>query len=322
MQSRWDEKSVFVHDSKSDDYSVNIKLSLLALLKLLRRALEIDVIVFHAQSSLPYLLISYLYIKLVGKKILFIYDIHDLHEWDLSFKLISRPALRYCVLGFFEWIVFSIEEIRKITVSNGLAILMSKKYGKPPPVVVRNTSSEGKRLPFANRLKNTVLFFGIKERAPIGLFDKLNSVGVEVHLYGRGMTEDWLVNILRDNLGGVKVFGEYSPERMDFLNNYKVLILYPSDNKLNYKYSMPNKLFQAIDHGLCVVVSDYFDEILQTFKSAAGCIYSANDENIQSAVLEALECWTDDSCAQARVIQSEINADSRNKYIESLRWAP
>ena len=318
MQSRWDGDSVFIHKSQNDNYKHNKKFSLVSVLNVMQKSSRDDVIVFHAQSSLPYLLVSYVFKKITGRKISLIYDIHDLHEWESSYRIIARSGLRFFILGFLEKIVFSIEEIRKITVSNGLAILMANKYKKSLPVVVRNTSGEVEEVEYLDREKNAVLFFGIKERAPIGLLGKLNSAGVEVHLYGRGMTGDWLKGIFGNNHKGVKVFGEYDPKKMGFLNNYKVLILYPNDNKLNYKYSMPNKLFQAIDHGLCVVVSDYFEEILQTFQKATGCIYDANDKNIQNVVLEALENWTDESCNQARIIKSEIYSDSKEKYIECL----
>ena len=318
MQSRWDGDSIFIHKSKNDDYKKNIRFGFLPLLRLIRSATKDDAFVFHAQSALPYLLFFYLCKKITGGKMQIVYDIHDLHEWESGYKVFAKSGLRYFVLGLFERFIFELAEIKKITVSIGLALIMAKKYNKRPPIVVRNTSSHVEKIESKKRKNNTVVFFGIKEHAPVGLMSKLNSMGVTVHLYGRGITADWLAEVFEGSLEGVKVFGEYNPEEMSFLYGYKVLILYPAENKLNYKYSMPNKLFQAIDHGVCVVVSNYFEEILQTFQGANGCVYSAADDNIQEVVAGALENWTENSCDAGRAIKNKIFNESKKNYLDCI----
>lgn len=318
MQSRWAGDYIFVHKSSTDDYRKNKKIGFIVLLKLSWATSKNDAFVFHAQSSLPYLLFFYVCAKIMRSKARIVYDIHDLHEWLPSYRILSRSGFRFFILQMLEHFSFLLHGINKITVSNGLAQLMAGKYNKSLPIVVRNTSGHASLFKPTHRKKNTIVYFGIKEHAPVRVMRKLISSGVDIHLYGRGMTADWLNEVFGQSIERVKVFDDFDPNDLSFLGYYKVLILYPSEKKLNYRYAMPNKLFQAIDHGLSAVVSDCFEEILQTFYWAGDCVYSATDENIECVVAKALEDWTEKSCDAGKKIQTLIYEESRKNYIASV----
>lgn len=314
MQNGWEKESIFIHVSKNDDYEKNKSFGFKSLADVIYKSKAGDVVVFHAQSALPYVVFAWFLKICLRKKITFIYDIHDLHEWRSTDSIYSRNAIRYLILGALEYIVFLVPSINKITVSNGLARLMSEKYNADAPIVVRNVSS--KSGDFANncRLRDAVVFFGTKERAPVNIFEIIKNCGIQLHLYGRDMTPEWLSGI-KSNNDNIRLFGEYNPKEMEFLYKYKALILYPEGRTLNYKYSLPNKLFQALDHGVSVIAHEFFEEILELFSEAGGAVKSVNEDNIASVLVEVLEGWTSDDCKLALKIKEKIYIESKEKYL-------
>lgn len=269
MQKNWDGQCKFIHTSARNENPEDCRLSLASVAKEIKNSTSRDVMIFHAQSGLPYLLFAKLVSVLYKKKPLFIYDIHDLHEKNETSPQSIRSNLRYAVLGLLEFLVFRLPSIRKITVSNGLAQIMASKYLCDPPVVVRNISIQPKDQiwPIAERLSDAVVFFGKVDRFPWEALRELQRENIKLHIYGSGMTEESVEKIFKtQKLQGVSFLGEYDPLDLSFLNKYRVLLLIaPSDLSLNFRHSLPNKLFQAIANGLTVVVSENFREMIQAF---------------------------------------------------------
>lgn len=317
MQQRWEKESIFIHLAKDKDYTKNIELGFFNLFKKIKSSNKEDVFIFHAQSSLPYLISGWIAKKLLAKKSNFVYDIHDLHEWNNNDSMFSKNAARFYVLDALERIAFKITAIKKLTVSCGLSKIMKERYRTSAPVVVRNISSQPRvGVTSAHRLERAIVFFGIKEHAPIGIFERLRDAGIEIHLYGRDMTREWLRELGMD-CQNIKTFGEYFPNDLSFLNKYKILILHPDGESLNYKYSLPNKLFQALDHGLGVVVSDFFEEITDLFVNT-NFIRSASDENVIHKLTEALESWGLDEYSNLMQKKEKLSNESILNYRETI----
>lgn len=276
MQNRWEEASILIHKSNNDTYEINKPFGVRHLLKTTINSKRGDVMICHAQSALPYLILGAVVKLMTRRKIKFVYDIHDLHEKEVNSASLSKTHIRYIVLSFLETLAFKIKSIKKITVSHGLAKTMASKYHSEQPVVVKNISTQpaATTISLSNRLNDVIVFFGTRERVPLDIIAALSKAGIGLHLYGKDITQDWLVS----KIGGgqiehVKFFGEYDPDDLGFLCKYKALIIYsPDDNSLNFRYSLPNKLFQALSNGLVVVVSKNFEEMTGTFSNSASII--------------------------------------------------
>lgn len=294
MQSTWEDESIFYHRPKdgfkNDDQYLNLK-------KIFGLAIGIKkncAVVFHSQSSLPYLILFFFLVKILNlKNFSIVYDIHDLHEKiteSFLVRITNCSDVRYYCFRFFEAIIFMIKPIVKITVSKGLAQEMASKYSTLAPIVIRNISlvNNNKNILSSDRYEKAVLFFGTTERVPLEIVAELHAIGMELHLFGRGITENWLRSRIPEvHLQTVKIFGEYSPEKMEFLNNYNFLVIYtPNNLSLNFKYSLPNKLFQALNSGVSVLVSKNFEEMAELFEEIPGSVGVIEDNNLSSSITE------------------------------------
>lgn len=292
MQSSWDIESIFIHRPrvviKNYDQYLNFK----NIVKLAVKNKKNSVIVFHAQSSLPYLIIFLLTTIIFRQnKFSITYDIHDLHENSKEsdfIKVVRYEIGRYYILKLFEKIVFKVKSIKKITVSTGLSKIMASKYSADNPCVVRNIAltSGAKNIFGKHEHDKALLFFGTTERVPLELVPKIYEVGMELHLFGRGITENWLRGRVLDKyLDSVKVFGAYSPDKLEFLDHYNLLLIYaPNNLSLNFRYSLPNKLFQALERGVSVLVSKNFEEILALFEDVPGAVGILNEDDLLASI--------------------------------------
>lgn len=234
--------------------------------------------VFHAQSSLVYLYLLKIFLC-VDRRFadLVVYDMHDLNE-----KPGVRPSLRsarswvrYLVLAAAEWGVAKMKSVCAITVSNGLARAFASRTGGRLPVVVRSAplpSLGTDDLAARSRFERALLFFGTPQRVPFELVQGLASAGYELHLYGRGIDEELVEKNLPENLrGAVKLFGPYRPTSLDFIGQYRFVVLYkPGIVSDNFRYSLPNKFFQGLAYGTGFVVSENFEEIREVVESIPG----------------------------------------------------
>ena len=290
LQASWDASSFFVHplnnvrsgDSLKD--GVDIDLTFFNLLKLILalKGRRRSSLVFHAQSSLPYLFfVKFLlfFVDVVNVRI--VYDIHDFHERPHVKRLwgwFRYSVVRYSVLLFLEWLVLHCRSIKVMAVSGGLSQIVSEQYKCRPPAVVMSAPRlevETIALDFSEEF--SVVYFGMRKHAPpTELVKQFVALGIPFHLYGRDIPEGFYD--LEDPRGVVKYFGEYNPKDLSFLKKYKCLVLHKQEaNSLNYRVALPNKMFQAISFGLCFILSSNFEEMIETLRGIPGSIYVLDD---------------------------------------------
>lgn len=244
-------------------------------LKSLRESIKIlsklqgDTIVFHQQASLVCMLIFLLISSFNKRDNEIIYDMHDLVIFDYA-GFVRR--LRACIIYILEFFVMQFN-FKIITVSNGLAKIIKERYGKDA-IVVYNFPLDYKENTFSimqdyNEFKK-LCYFGIidEKRIPLSLFKRVSSLnkGERIDVYGYISP---VSNFSFSSLDFLNYKCEFEPRDMSFLNNYNVLVFVTDQElNLNYKYCMPNKIFQALNYGMDILVSDFFEEIVETFLDA------------------------------------------------------
>lgn len=336
MESKWDKFPVFIHrpstasrSSWQDESEIeSLRLTAVALIKLIYRMSIHHVMIFHAQPSLPYLLLSRLAAVIFNKKdIVIVYDMHDLHEHerhDGVINFIRYSVVRHFVLGMLENICFRDKAIKKMTVSKGLALEVSRKYNCNLPHVVRSVPpwhDVDLSVPLAPDNKHELLFFGSPERMPTRLMKQFEKQGLKLHLYGKDITTQSIAQLtdLVMDPDRIKMFGCYSPSDMGFLRKYTYSILYnPNVNKLNFKYSLPNKLFQALNSGLSVLVSPNFSEMIDLFSELPGAVEVIQDDDDLSAAIERVSVKRGSSY-RARVSKfiDQLREEARSAYLKA-----
>ncbi len=318
MQSNWTVNNTFIHRSLSYK-GLSVRLGFFNIFKVAIGLSKEDVLVFHAQSSLPYLLFCKFVCILFFKNSSLVYDMHDLHELGNERSIYSR--VRYFILLWLEYIVFKIDSIKKITVSNGLSEVVSVKYRAEKPRVVYNCSFEivDNIKPVSER-GNNVLFFGTQERFPLGLLDVLQDNNMKLDFYGRGVSYEWLRKINKNyDERLVNIYGEYSPDSLSFVSDYKVALnFFPKNDSLNFKYSLPNKLFQAIAMGATVVVSENFNEMIELFSDVQYAVVSATEENFVDVVTDIVNNKTMEDAKRGMLKLLDLKKKSMNNYKEQV----
>ena len=331
MQSEWDQETFLVHlrenhDDKTDD--CERKLTFLSLLIYLYSNRKNKVsFIFHCQSSLPYLVLSFYFkkiFKLDGFQL--IYDIHDLHEIDINGRGIIaniKGYLRYYVFLYLENILVKKVCIKIMTVSNGIAKYYEKKHNINNPIVVRNVGNNINASEFFSdkeRYEKDLLFFGKPERIPFEIFQACNDQDINIHLYGKGVKDAVEVfhNSLGNRLNNINSHGPYEPNDLEFLKNYRYLLLYkPNDLRLNYKYSLPNKFFQAISYGISIVVSPNFNEMIDLFGHIPGAIVVVdNEKDLNSLITENNKYRTENFFSTYNKSITLIHNKTKKDYLE------
>ena len=288
--------------------------------------------VFHAQSSLPLLLLSYLLRRFFGgRDALFVYDIHDLHEGGEPYRTLGEKIrygfFRHHILALLERIVLGLRGVRALTVSSGLSRTTADWYGCPAPAVVhsamypRRDASELQAMP---RHAKALLFFGTPERLPVDLIDAIGAAGLELHLYGRFKgregVEEQLGRALPDH---VKVFGEYSPDDLDFVGTYPYLLLFkPSDRRLNFRYSLPNKMFQSLGYGVSLILSENFEEMAEVLSPVPGAATVLRDSSdLAEAMAVLAKQRTGGYWTASNALARQLHDDAKDRYLQQTRFA-
>ncbi len=331
MQSEWDQNCNFLHRKNNPNYHENTndkKLSLFSIISfLLREKKENTLLIFHCQSSLPYLMISFIAKKLMNMSSLsLIYDIHDLHEYDRNEKgLIAnlKAKIRYQVFRILERSLVKKNDINVMTVSEGIAEHYMNKFNIIKPNVVRNIGTESYS---ANenteniRHKKDIVFFGRAGRIPFEIFQTCIDQSINLHLWGRGIEEavEDYCKISRCKKSDIIINGAYEPNDLRFLDKFRYLILYkPNDLKLNYKFSLPNKLFQAISHGLSIIVSPNFTEIIDSFGHIPGAIIILNNqEKLEELIIENNKLRDEKFFSQCKKHYKTVRDNAKKNYQE------
>lgn len=232
-----------------------------------------DTIIFHQQASLVCMLLFLLFSLFKKRKNEIVYDMHDLIIFD--YAGFSR-RLRACLIYALEFFVMQFD-FKVITVSNGLAKIIKKRYGKDAYVVYNfplNYKVSNFTLKQVESEDRKLCYFGIidEKRIPLNLFKRVSSLskGERVDVYG------YISPVSNFSFSGIDFLNykfEFKPSDMSFLKDYNLLVFVTDqDLNLNYKYCMPNKIFQALTYGMDILVSDFFEEIVETF-------FDANKEN-------------------------------------------
>jgi hypothetical protein len=338
LQASWDAQPVFIHCEKKaprKQGNQNVPAKKLSYLTIIRALLDdssdqTPIFVFHAQSSLPYLVFARWICLLIAKRSpIMVYDMHDLHEkrqhYPTQWQHLRYGWLRHGILQALERIAFKDSRVRKITVSTGLAKVVSERYRFPEPTVVRSvppTTWSAKDLSEKSLANNALLYFGTPNHLPVELFDRIPESGYELHFYGRGITPSLLTGICSaGTLSSFQCFGPYSPDDLSFLLEYRYLVLYrPHDRSTNYRFSLPNKLFQGMNAGLSFIVSENFEELTETLKNVPGSVFVLKEGGSIKEAVDALEAARPpDYCDRILNLTRALHEEAKRAYLNATR---
>lgn len=232
------------------------------------------VFVFHQQSTLPALLISYLLARLLGRGHGFVYDMHDLAQpnpW-------SSPRERWIIRLYtaLEYLIARLN-IQVLTVSKGLQAVFQSRYRGSASVVYSLGLNQPLRAEHSESRSGVVYFGQIKqERIPLEHIDMLQKAGLTLDIHGvfpGEVAQCWRERLQRAvAASGGAVHGPYTPDNMAFLAEYRFSLLTFHVARENIRFCMPNKLFQSLSLGLICVVSDEMTEILDTFRASGAVV--------------------------------------------------
>jgi hypothetical protein len=331
LQASWDERSIFLHSpgaaaAKHEGGVIESRrLSFQALFKALRaRTLDERTFVFHAQSSLPHLFFARFVQLCFGGEAKIVYDIHDLHcVAPERLIYLRRPAelVRYLILGLLERFALRDRHVRPMTVSRGLARILEARSRRPVPVVYSAPPPlyTEEELSSQAREEKAVLFFGTPERTPLEIFDQIRTAGYELHIYGRGITKDYIENKTGRPLpASVRLFGPYAPTDMSFVAGYRYVVLYKPDHaSLNFRYSLPNKFFQGLAHGAAFIFSENFVEMIDMLAGIPGAavvLDAASASALDEALADAEARRRPEFWAKVSRLSARLNDEARASY--------
>jgi len=230
------------------------------------------------------------------KKIPLVYDSHEYFTGVPELQ--GRPFVRWVWKVIEKWIFPKLHFV--ITVSDSIADLYEEEYNIRP-LVVRNCSPVSKRLDTFSREELAI--------SQDNLIVILQGTGINIDRGGEElieavrMTEKVSLLIVGDGdaVEGMKMMAKDVgiDERVLFIPPVarELLLKYTrsadagltldKDTNVNYRYSLPNKLFDYIGAGIPVIASD----LQEVRKIIAGCncgiiINSVTPENISQAFME------------------------------------
>ena len=194
------------------------------------------------------------------------YDIHDLNVINNSF---NYKFIRSIIFYFIEFLILKIFKIRAITVSSGLSGIITKRYNINEISIVRNisVSLDEIEIDYTKRNKK-VLYFGNFDRLNDKFFRGIIKNNLEIDLYGKFQSENMSKKLKKilDN-DNVKYLGEYNPNDLSFIKNYEFIYYNIDPYDINYKFAGPNKFFQALSHGLILIIPKGYEEMEFIFKN-------------------------------------------------------
>lgn len=312
MQSKWDEESIFVHLSTSNQEN-SYRLSVRQIIQLLKLSHTEDKFVFHAQSSLPYLL-YFVFFGLVNRKKV-VYDIHDLNVIPKGLSYMKVRALMMYLLEYFTLKLF---KVQSITVSKGLAIVMARRYKVKRPKVVRNISADlPERMSVKTRTENKMVYFGTFDRLPNEFFDQLKRESLSIDIFGRYNKTSGTPNMQNAiQTGIVNYRGEYNPKEMDFLKDYSHLYYNINPTDANYQFAGPNKFFQALTYGLTLLIPKGYRELTHLLNGIPGA-YRVLGGNISELLTCDIE-HGEDYFHKVADLLSLIKSESMSSYLSVL----
>jgi glycogen(starch) synthase len=274
-------------------------------LRFLLFVLKVQAEIFHAHdlSTLPF---AYLSARRKGAKI--VYDSHEIftEQWPSS-RITSLFRILLLLLRPLEFLLIRRVDAT-ITVGPLIARELASRYSIPPPLVIRNCATLAPRAAAQFSIRDSLaipssdrILLHIGALVPIGralselvLALKLASSSLHLVFLGEGPMEDELKGLIEAQGLGDRVHFHRPIPPQHLIPAMKeaelAAILMKEDGCLNNRYSLPNKLFEAIAAGLPVVASD-LPEMAHLVRSYdIGVLCRPEDPaDIARAIEEALE---------------------------------
>lgn len=218
----------------------------------------------YLANDLDTLLANYLASRL--KKIKLVYDSHE-YFTEVP-ELVNRPFIRFIWLKIEQWIFPRLSDV--MTVNDSIAGFYTAKYNVPVTTVRNLPFAANISLPIVNRAE-----WGIPEKDKIFLFqgaginidrgaeesiDAISLVtgAVLVFIGGGDVIQKLKDKVISKGLIKKVFFIPKQPlrELIRFTRMADIGLTLDKDHNLNYKYSLPNKLFDYIQAQLPVLASD------------------------------------------------------------------
>ena len=228
----------------------------------------------HA-NDLDTLLPNFLVAKIKGLPLVF-----DAHEYFTEVpELQNRPLVKSIWKGIERWIFPKLNKV--FTVNDSIALLFEKYYGKKP-LVIRNIPNKQLLLPKMERqavgisedIKLLVLQgAGLNvdrgtEEAVIAI-SMLENVGLMI--IGSGDALPFVLKLVKERKLENRVFFfpkmEYT-QMLQYTQMADIGLSLDKNSNINYRYSLPNKLFDYIHAGIPVLASDLVEvkKVVETWK--------------------------------------------------------
>lgn len=222
-------------------------------------------------NDLDTLLPNYLISKLQRKKL--VYDSHELFT-EVP-ELVNKPFVKKFWTGIEKWIFPKLKNV--IVVSQSIADYYKKKYNTVCTVVrnlPQDTQIEKVTLPFDTKEKKIILYQGALNIGR-GLELMIDAVAILDNyilvIAGDGDITENLKEYVQDKSLNKKVFflGKLAPYQLKSITRQAdVGLSLEEDSGLNYRYALPNKVFDYIYAEIPVIVSDLpeMKSVVTTFK--------------------------------------------------------
>ncbi len=269
------------------------------------------------------------------KKIPLVYDSHE-YFTEVP-ELVANPVKQKIWRKLEEWIFPRLKDV--ITVNDSIATLFEKKYGKRP-VVVRNVPPvfKGKKEVSRHELglpedKKILILQGSGINIQRGAEEMVEAMryidNAVLLIVGGGDVIDVLKEKVRTLGIEEKVIfkGKQPFERlMQYTAVSDIGLSLDKDTNINYRYSLPNKLFDYLQAGIPVLVSNLVEirKIVEQYETG-DFIPSHNPQEIAEKVKEMLanqeqmEKWRKNATFAARQLnwehESEILKSVYKKYV-------
>ena len=228
--------------------------------------------------------------------------VYDSHEYFTEVpELLNRPFIRFIWLKLEQWIFPRLTDV--MTVNDSIAGFYIAKYNVPVKTIRNLPFAADISLPIVNRAE-----WGIPEKVKIFLFqgaginidrgaeesiDAISLVpGAVLVFIGGGDVIEKLKDIVFSNGLAEKVFfipKQPLKELIRFTRMADIGLTLDKDNNLNYKYSLPNKLFDYIQAQLPILATDLPEVKKVIEKYDIGLITSSFDsKNVSEKMIEII----------------------------------
>ncbi len=233
------------------------------------------------------------------KKIKLVYDSHE-YFTEVP-ELVNRPFIRFIWLKMEQWIFPRLTDV--MTVNDSIAGFYKAKYNVPVKTIRNLPFAADISLPIVNRAE-----WGIPEKVKIFLFqgaginidrgaeesiDAISLVpgAVLVFIGGGDVIEKLKDRVAFKGLTEKVFFIPKQPlkELIRFTRMADIGLTLDKDNNLNYKYSLPNKLFDYIQAQLPILATDLPEVKKVIEKYDIGLITSSFDyKSISEKMIEII----------------------------------